>query len=406
MTKFRARLCTAALLMCVLVGYFVTTSLVAHYQTRPDPTVARLPNPARLLRCANRYKDSWHWHDGQLQLPAREIVVGLIRLGPEIAAFVEQALLRDIEKEYNGSIRLVPFPALTVDVFEKHRAYPALDGWLVYGGHFHTSLAFRWPSLPRHGIIGLSAEHCNNGPLHGRGAVFGFLTYGDCAIVDQRRFFTMPLGPSLVNHPTLLTRCFNDDLTIASHQRTTFINGRYTMTARKPTRRPWLMAAQRYCYAHGKSCALNTDWLQYAAETAGLAWEGDNYVGTLRQSVLTLCPSGNNAEQYRIWEAIFCGSIPIVEDVGHALADPAYVSPAYGPDHWCVPDDAHWILKSSDAPVLYAANATTLATLLESTDMNHLMFVQRRLLAWRERLLAHYRNLLARVIVEHFSVEK
>lgn len=41
---------------------------------------------------------------------------------------------------------------------------------------------------------------------------------------------------------------------------------------------------------------------------------GSDYYKVLTDSRFTLCPSGKNAEQYRIWESILAGSIPIIED--------------------------------------------------------------------------------------------
>lgn len=42
------------------------------------------------------------------------------------------------------------------------------------------------------------------------------------------------------------------------------------------------------------------------------------YRAALAQSDLTLCPVGENAECYRLYEASALGSVPVVEDVGTA----------------------------------------------------------------------------------------
>ncbi|CAL4187017.1 unnamed protein product, partial [Meganyctiphanes norvegica] len=41
----------------------------------------------------------------------------------------------------------------------------------------------------------------------------------------------------------------------------------------------------------------------------------NDYIWTLIQSELTLCPVGMNAESYRVYEALSCGSTPVIEDV-------------------------------------------------------------------------------------------
>jgi hypothetical protein len=50
------------------------------------------------------------------------------------------------------------------------------------------------------------------------------------------------------------------------------------------------------------------------------------YVSTLRDSVYTLAPAGKNPEQYRVYEAIMAGSIPIVETPAF-FADAAALAP-------------------------------------------------------------------------------
>ena len=41
----------------------------------------------------------------------------------------------------------------------------------------------------------------------------------------------------------------------------------------------------------------------------------NDYIWSLIQSDLTLCPKGFNTETYRVYEAMATGSIPVIEDV-------------------------------------------------------------------------------------------
>jgi hypothetical protein len=70
----------------------------------------------------------------------------------------------------------------------------------------------------------------------------------------------------------------------------------------------------------------------------------DIYPHQLMKSKLTLCPSGNTPEQYRIWEAIIAGSIPVIED---PVIVPGALHPAMGNSFGCMPDDIHRLLKVS-----------------------------------------------------------
>ncbi len=400
----------ASLLMfSLMVAYFVFLELIMYSQTgtlMPDGE-SRVPVPpggtafgnARMGRCNNHSRTPWMWETAWPSSPANwTLDIGLICIGRETAAFVEQLMLRPIEAA--GRVHFTRLSLGDVDAFERARAYPAhLHGYLVYGGHFNTAM-YRWPHLPPYGTLGLSDERCANGAssLGEVEAVFGLLTYGDCAIVDNVRFFVMPIGPHLVAHPAF--RLDPPDLRRSS-VRTVAVNGRLTMTPRKPSRRPWLLAAQRHCFEHRLSCALNTDWTHYLPRA--LAPQADRYVQLMHDAVYTLCPSGNNAEQYRIWEAIFSGSIPVVEDTANAHRRPDYVSPAYGRDYYCVADDVHAILKRSGAPVLFAEHASQLPALLSMHSAEQLDARQREMRRWSQRLQLHYRYLLARLLYDHFA---
>lgn len=388
--KLKANTVIATLLCLLMIVFLVCVRLMTFYQHEDvEPMRA---NPERLPRCADRPRVPWTWDD--TQCPSKLLRIGVVRTGDEIADYVEHTLLRD---NCVGSIIFETFSAEEVDEFESLDLYPIhLNGWILYGGHFDTPT--RWPRLPLHGVIGLSEESCFNGTPANVRARFGFMTYGDCAITDGIDFFTFPLGPYAVDHPSFLDSTPVKPPT----QRATLLNAQFTMTPRKPSRRLWLEKAQSFCVSRDVPCQTGVDWV-YAAGVSSLFSRSDSYVAALRDSVFTLCPSGNNFEQYRIWEAIFSGSIPIVEDVAHELRHPQYTSPSYGAGYYCVPDDVHYVLKQSDAPVLFASTLGDLAVRLEeSRELVDTIILQLEMMKWKERLFEHYRRLLVRMMLKHF----
>lgn len=400
MSRAKPQLIIASFLFFITMTYFGTTLIVQYAQTAGASFAATSDNtnPSRLHRCTNArpWRDALAWNStiGAADMCTRRMpqIVGAVRTGDEIGDYVEHVLLPipSCADQHMSSVRFVFFTPQQVDAFE-HDGYPSyVDGYLLYGGHFDTQNA-RWPRMPRFGTIGLSAENCKN---HNGSAAFGFATYGDCALIDNRRFFTMPLGPNTVRHPTFLIRALHAR---PADERTTLINGRMTLTARKPSRRAWITEAASICGAAGVKCAIGTDWLSYLPNAR------DRYVETLLDSLYTLCPSGNNFEQYRIWEALFAGSIPIVEDVASALAHPLYVSPAYGADYHCVAADVHAILRASNAPVLYATHAANLTHIVRAHNITGLNNMQHDIAAWRKKLFTHYQHLLFHLIHEYFK---
>ncbi len=69
-----------------------------------------------------------------------------------------------------------------------------------------------------------------------------------------------------------------------------------------------------------------------------------------------MCPGGNNPDQYRIWEAIMAGSIPVVEDPSmemKSVPKGVFIHPRYGNMHNCRPSDTHALLKETNAPVFF-----------------------------------------------------
>ncbi|KAG1710071.1 hypothetical protein DVH05_017079 [Phytophthora capsici] len=236
------------------------------------------------------------------------------------------------------------------------------------------------PLEPRVGFLTLSKENCNNpNPerfLDNAAIKFGLMPYGDCALVDGKRFVSLPLGPSFEHGFPLNAHHLNPPLPLATGiGRKFLLNLMVSWTIEKPTRVQAMIAALEVCgdlerstRANSRRCVVEHNDMLFKALQAvdkrlGTAWRWylstapAAYVSTLQQSVFTICPLGKNPEQYRIWEALSSGSIPIVEELPAQCQPPGvFFHPAY-PDSWrCVPEDVHGVLHRLDAPVLFVSD--------------------------------------------------
>ena len=112
------------------------------------------------------------------------------------------------------------------------------------------------------------------------------------------------------------------------------------------------------CYIHNGE--LTWQYLRRVLRDIGAvssAWQdmldqAGAYLSHLRNSKLTLCPLGLNPEQYRIYEAIMAGSVPVIEDPQYLLPG-RNIHPAYGKLWRCAPSDFHRLLKDTRAPVIW-----------------------------------------------------
>jgi hypothetical protein len=134
------------------------------------------------------------------------------------------------------------------------------------------------------------------------------------------------------------------------------------------------------------------------------------YVETLKQSMFTLCPHGKNPEQYRIWEALAAGSIPIIEEFPQQSLPGTFYHPSY-PTTWkCVPEDIHGVLKQLNAPVLFVRDwQRDLPRIIASyasreNGMNELMALQQRAKQWYLRLGNHLQADFIQKSLLHFKV--
>ena len=253
-------------------------------------------------------------------------------------------------------------------------------------------------------------------------------TYGDCRLnphwdqleprslpsidpIDmQQRIVYWPLGPSVESGfpsrlPELEMDRDNDD------ERPLLVNMMVSITVEKPTRmQAWLEATkyceslpQGACYLHSNdfisrvirafdtftSLPINR-FLSFVNPTI------TNYLPILSSSDFTLCPAGKNPEQYRIWEAIMAGSIPIVEDP--AITETSEMHPAYGSAFRCTPVDMHRVLKKYGAPVVFVKDWRELAGIVNGMGKETRAEKRRELQKWfRELKRELERELVKRV---------
>ena len=125
--------------------------------------------------------------------------------------------------------------------------------------------------------------------------------------------------------------------------------------------------------------------------------EVENYVHMLSDSNFTLCPSGNNPEQFRIWEALELGSIPIIED--HYIP-PGAIHPKYSDTWMCTDDERHYWLKKTNAPVIFLDNWKELPGILASMTPADVAERQRNLAAWYKNFKLLMRKLFNRQMIE------
>ncbi|RLN37203.1 hypothetical protein BBJ28_00013256, partial [Nothophytophthora sp. Chile5] len=300
-------------------------------------------------------------------------------LGPHFDSRVESS----VAEPWTRSVTALNLDFRIVRTAEELRELPARSNLLVVAQALECiNVMFEGDALPpeaRVGFLTLSRENCNNpGPerfLKNTAIKFGLLPYGDCALVDGDRFASLPLGPSFEHGFPLNAHHLTPPPPLTGVGRKFLLNLMVSWTITKPTRVQAMMAALQVCgdleretRANARRCVVEHNDMLFKALQAvdnrlGTAWRWylsaapAAYVSTLQQSVFTICPLGKNPEQYRIWEALAAGSIPIVEELPPQCQPPGvFYHPAY-PDSWrCVPEDVHGVLRRLKAPVLFVGD--------------------------------------------------
>jgi hypothetical protein len=243
---------------------------------------------------------------------------------------------------------------------------------------------------------------------------FGLHVYQDCLLLDNRRFFQFPLGPSIfTGFPAtpagmahLLGRPVPD---VASRPNILFsmVSGPFD---EKYGRREAVVAATRVC--RRARCQVQS-WADRAYFYVGKALEmlmpsrrehparysatqrmTYSYAQGLAHSVFTLCPSGKNPESYRIYEAILAGSIPIIHNASIA-----------GNSMSTCPDQFEF-LQRLHAPVLFVQDWSELDAVLAPYIASPALAqrLQTSMLAWySDRFVPHLRNLAVHLVETHMD---
>ena len=228
-----------------------------------------------------------------------------------------------------------------------------------------------------------------------------FTTYGDCHLnpsyhqlgdtplpnaqpIDmQQNVIYWPLGPS-VEHgfPSRMVR-EEEDAGSAERARSLLLNLQVSINPEKSSRMQAWMETKRYCEAHSAvRCYNHNNDLVWKIVNGVDAFTGlslhtalpienptdTQYLPLLANSTYTLCPAGKNPEQYRIWEALMVGSIPVIEDPSGGWGDEPFIHPAYGVQHRCTRYDVHRVLKKYRAPVVFVSDWRQLGGVLDGAS--------------------------------------
>ena len=255
---------------------------------------------------------------------------------------------------------------------------------------------------------------------------FSMQPYGDCHLDPQyhdlretslpsqlpisvhESFVYWPLGPS-VEHgfPSRLPEREREGVDL--EERALLLNLMVSITQEKSTRMQAWMVARDLCSRLPPSrCYLHNNDFVYKVVTAidgftSLSLHSlpvfanpteTEYLPLLLNSTFTLCPSGKNPEQYRIWEALMAGSIPIIERP-HFPSKPE-LNPAYGATMRCTDSDVHRVLRKYHAPVLYLEDWRQLPQLISRLSSSDIVKLRRELRLWFREL----KRQLRREIVE------
>jgi len=382
----------------VMLVYFMSKGIISFYQTGVVLSTPPIEHSEEYSRRCSIDPLPFHLRKNKELLCASSnqyvVHVGLVIEGEMLTRFIENLL--EIGNFYcsTNAVHFETFTLSQMDYFEDHNLFPPhIDGWLLMGDHFELS---RWDRIEnRYGRIGLGSENCNNGwPSLSQinPPRFGLLTYGDCAIVDNVDFFVMPLGPLFEGARDFP---FFQPNVIPIDERSIDLFGRFTITPQKPTRQVCLLTAQQHCFSNELTCKLGTDWTYFLPS---ILKDGNANFRQMENSRFVLCPSGYNFEQYRIWEAILAGAIPVIEDIPSGN----FTSPAYGAEFLCRPSDIHYLLKETRAPVLFIQDWRDLPHLLARIRGKEQQ-LQDALVKWREPFFVHFKILLVELILKHFK---
>ena len=252
-----------------------------------------------------------------------------------------------------------------------------------------------------------------------------FTTYGDCHLnpayhqlretelpnqqpIDMsNNVVYWPLGPS-VEHG-FQSRSLSEELdsNSAERERELLLNLMVSITPEKSSRMQAWLATTQYCQQHADARCYNYNndllWkaIKHVDDFIGASIRdllpihnptASQYLPLLANSTYTLCPAGKNPEQYRIWEALMVGSIPVIEDPSSRWTDEPFIHPAYGLHHRCTRYDVHRVLRKYRAPVLFVDDWRQLNSVLNALTAQQVVERRRELKLWFQHLRVELRR--------------
>lgn len=170
-------------------------------------------------------------------------------------------------------------------------------------------------SLRNIALVLLGKEDCDNDWLlpymasHGGRVKFAFLVY-DSLLIDDETFFQWPLG--VATYRSFPKQCLLDHENPSTHSYRMYTCNFYGTVYPNSTREELIRVLKASPQVVQRACMIKVraEWLPKETDQT-LA----QYVQALTQSDLTLNPAGKNPECYRHFEAMSCGSVPVVLNV-------------------------------------------------------------------------------------------
>lgn len=245
-------------------------------------------------------------------------------------------------------------------------------------------------------------------------ADWSFVSFFDCAAVDNERVFQRPIGAitaaagavaeaeragTLPRAPPAAQRRYDvaylASITRNREGRVEAFDAARDVCADSRTGECFLRLTGEFL-AHEAASALSGlvyaspedgKWLkEWAARTQ---FPTSAYMGVLRDARFVLCPAGHNPESYRIYEAIAAGAVPVVHDTCWVRSDVAN-------ELQCACTGGLAFLRDTGAPfpILTDWRDLSEALLPYLTDPARMEELQRATQQWRGQFAGYYRRLI------------
>ena len=249
-------------------------------------------------------------------------------------------------------------------------------------------------NLSKAAVVLLGSENCDNSWFlpylvqNGGTIKFAFIVY-DIPNLDNKIIYQWPLGVATYRKfPSV--RLTAVDIKKPRKYKCNFMGTVYERSSREKLSQiiNSRQDIRNICYMK-----IRNKWLPNESDESR-----SGYVKILENSDLTLCPVGINSECYRIYEAMSCGSVPVVEDV---------MTPGMcGKSSHTRFDAPLRILKEMKAPVIYVRTWDELIDILEKETLLTVEQVQKRrenVIHWYSRFKSELKDKFVKVISENFG---